>query len=88
MERISEAKAEQLSLMPDAPLSRRGFVVTSLATGFAAAAGPVIAETVIKTETARPEAKERKILAGGGEMPAYVAIPAPGGPFPLFPVVH
>lgn len=88
MERISDAKAEQLSLVPDAPLSRRGFVVTSLATGFAAAAGPVMAETVIKTDTAGLDAKEVKISAAGGEMPAYVAMPAQGGPFPLLLVVH
>ncbi|HEY7608235.1 MAG TPA: dienelactone hydrolase family protein [Alphaproteobacteria bacterium] len=85
---MPDNKAEHVSLVPDAPLSRRGFVVTSLATGFAAAAGPVAAETMIKTDTAGLDAKEVKIPAAGGDMPAYVAMPAQGGPFPLVLVVH
>ncbi len=88
MERIPDAKADIVSLVPDAPLSRRGFVVTSLATGFAAAAGPVMAETMIKTDTAGLDAREVKIPAAGGDMPAYAAAPAQGGPFPIVLVVH
>jgi carboxymethylenebutenolidase len=88
MERMPDNMADVVSLMPDAPLSRRGFVVTSLATGFAAAAGPVMAETVIKTDTTGLDAKEVKIPVTGGQMPAYVAMPASGGPFPVLLVVH
>ena len=87
MERIPDSKAEHLSLVPDWPLSRRGFVVTSLATGFAAAAGPVAAQTVIKTDTAGLDAKEVNIPTADGQMPAYVAMPATGGPFPVLLVV-
>jgi len=88
MDRISDAHADYKSLVPDAPLSRRGFVVTSLAVGFAAAAGPVNAQTVIKTDTAGLDAKEIKIPVAGGDMPGYVAMPAQGGPFPVVYVVH
>ena len=93
MERIPDnnaehAKSDLVSLVPDAQLSRRGFVITSLATGFAAAAGPVMAETMIKTDTAGLDAKEVKIPVSGGDMPAYVAMPASGGPFPILLVVH
>lgn len=88
MERISDAKAEHVSLVPDAPLSRRGFVVTSIATGFAAAAGPVAAQSVIKTDTAGLEAKEIKISTKDGNIPGYVAMPAQGSNFPVVMVVQ
>jgi carboxymethylenebutenolidase len=88
MERIPDAKADHLSLVPDAPLSRRGFVVTSIATGFAAAAGPVVAQTVIKTDTAGLDAKEIKIPTKNGDIPGYVAMPAQGSNFPVVMVVQ
>ena len=40
------AELEQQGLMPRNRWSRRGFVMTSLATGFALSAGPVSAETI------------------------------------------
>lgn len=64
-------------------LSRRAFVVTSLATGFALAVRPVSAET-ITTDTSGLVAGEVKI----GAMPAYRAMPEGKGPFPLVLVVH
>ncbi len=76
--------ADIISLVPKIDLSRRGFVMTSLITGFSAAAGPVSAQTVVKTDTAGLDAKEVKI----GAMPAYVAMPATGGPFPVILVVQ
>ena len=88
MDRNSDFRAEHLSLVPDAPLSRRGFVVTSLATGFAAAAGPVAAQTVIKTDTAGLDAKEVKIPTKDGQMPGYAAMPATGTGFPIVLVVQ
>jgi len=88
MERILDAKADHVSLVPDAPLSRRGFVVTSIATGFAAAAGPVAAQTVIKTDTAGLDAKEIKIPTKDGSIPGYVAMPAQGSNFPTVIVVQ
>jgi carboxymethylenebutenolidase len=88
MERIPDSRADLVSLVPDAPLSRRGFVLTSLATGFAAAAGPVAAQTVIKTDTAGLDAKEIKIPTKDVEIPAYVAMPAQGSNFPVVLVVQ
>ena len=57
-------------------LSRRGFVLTSLAAGFAAAVLPVQAQTMITTDTTGLTAGEVKIPTADGEMPAYRAMPA------------
>jgi len=78
-------KEDLLSLMPD--LSRREFVVTTLAAGFALAVQPVSAET-ITTDTRGLEAGEVKVPVGKGEIPAYRAMPATGGPFPVILVVQ
>jgi carboxymethylenebutenolidase len=67
--------------------SRREFVVTTLAGGFALAVQPVSAET-ITTDTTGLEAGEVKIPTDDGEMPAYRAMPAKGGPFPAVLVVQ
>jgi carboxymethylenebutenolidase len=76
-----------LSLLPRTELTRRGFVVTTLATGFAMAVLPVSAET-ITTDNKGLEAGEVKIPAKGGDIPAYRAEPATGGPFPVVLVVQ
>ncbi|HKD69358.1 MAG TPA: dienelactone hydrolase family protein [Candidatus Binataceae bacterium] len=68
-------------------LSRRAFVVGSLASGFALAVMPVSAQT-ITTDTNGLVAGEVKIPAPGGQIPAYRAMPASGGPFPTMLVVH
>jgi carboxymethylenebutenolidase len=73
------------SLAP--PFTRRQFVVTSLATGFAMAVQPVGAQT-ITTDAKGLEAGEVKIPAKDGDMPAYRAMPATGGPFPVVLVVQ
>ena len=78
-------KDDLLSLVPD--VSRRQFVVTSLAAGFALAVQPVSADT-ITTDTAGLEAGEVKIPVAEGEIPAYRAMPAKGGPFPVVLVVQ
>lgn len=62
--------------------SRRGFVVTSLASGFALAWQPVSAQT-ITTDTNGLTAAEVKVPTADGDMPAYQAMPASGGPFPM-----
>ena len=64
-------------------ITRRAFVVTSLASGFALAVRPVAAET-ITTDTNGLVAGEIKI----GEMPAYRAMPDGKGPFSMVLVVH
>jgi carboxymethylenebutenolidase len=74
-----------LSLVP--PVTRRGFVVTTLASGFALAVRPVAAET-ITTDAMGLEAGEVKIPVKDGEMPAYRAMPAKGEGFPVVLVVQ
>jgi carboxymethylenebutenolidase len=68
-------------------LSRRQFVVVSLAAGFALSVLPVSAQT-ITTDSEGLVAGEVKIPVQGGEIPAYRAMPAAGGPFPTILVVH
>jgi carboxymethylenebutenolidase len=63
-------------------------IKTSLAAGFAAAAGPVAADTVIATSAEGLTAGEVKIPTADGEIPAYRAMPAQGGPFPVVLVVQ
>jgi carboxymethylenebutenolidase len=78
---------ELLSLLPKVDFTRRDFVVTSLAAGFALAVQPVSAET-ITTDTKNLEAGEVKIPVKDGEIPGYRAMPASGGPFPVIVVVQ
>ncbi|HXW23668.1 MAG TPA: dienelactone hydrolase family protein [Xanthobacteraceae bacterium] len=76
------------SLMPPTDVSRRGFVVTSLASGFALAVQPVCAQTMITTDTNGLLANEVKIPVADGQIPGYAAMPATGGPFPTVLVIH
>jgi carboxymethylenebutenolidase len=76
------------SLVPPTDVSRRGFVVTSLASGFALAVQPVCAQTMITTDTNGLTAGEVKIPVAGGEIPGYRAMPASGGPFPTVLVIQ
>jgi carboxymethylenebutenolidase len=73
---LDEARDELSRLNPPLALSRRGFVKTSLAAGFAAAVLPVQAQTMIVTDTQGLTAGEVKIPTRDGEMPAYRAMPA------------
>jgi carboxymethylenebutenolidase len=68
-------------------LTRRNFVITSLAAGFALATQPVSAQT-ITTDTSGLEAGEVKIPVADGEIPAYQAMPAKGKSFPVVLVVQ
>src|SRR5690606_41612223 len=83
-------EAETRSLVSGAPLGRRGFVVGSLASGFAAAvapAGPLLAQT-ITTDASGLSAGEVKIPVSGGEIPAYRAMPAGRTGLPTILVVQ
>jgi carboxymethylenebutenolidase len=71
-----------------APFTRREFLVTALAVGFAAAVRPTPAEAVITTDANGLSTGEIKIPASGGEMPAYQARPAKGATFPVVLVVE
>ena len=68
-------------------LSRRVFVVTSLAAGFALAVQPVSAQT-ITTDTEGLTAGEIQIPVSDGSIPGYRAMPASGGPFATVLVVQ
>ena len=76
-----------LSLLPPTDLTRRGFVVTSLAAGFALSVQPVTADT-ITTDKKGIEAGEVKVPVADGTIPAYRAMPSSGGPFPTVLVVQ
>ena len=78
---------DALSLLPKTDFTRRGFVVTSLAAGFALSVQPVSAET-ITTGTDGLRAGEVKIPTKDGEMPAYRACPEKGENFPVVLVVQ
>jgi carboxymethylenebutenolidase len=78
---------ELLSLMPKVDFTRREFVVTTLAAGFALAVQPVGAET-ITTDSKGLETGEVKIPVKDGEIPGYRAMPDSGGPFPVVLVVQ
>jgi carboxymethylenebutenolidase len=71
-----------------AGFTRREFVVTSLATGFAAAVLPVNAQTMVSTDAGGLETGEVKVPVAGGVLPAYRAMPAAGGAAPLVLVVQ
>ncbi|HVN27277.1 MAG TPA: dienelactone hydrolase family protein [Candidatus Binataceae bacterium] len=67
--------------------SRREFVAVSLGAGFALSVLPVSAQT-ISTDSNGLVAGDVKIPVQGGEIPAYRAMPASGGPFATILVVH
>jgi carboxymethylenebutenolidase len=81
------AASEVNSLTNALKLNRRGFVVTSLGAGFAAATMPISAQTMITTSTDGLVAGEVNVPTMGG-MVAYRAMPATGTGFPVVLVVQ
>src|SRR6476661_810738 len=75
------------SLSPRWRWSRRDFVVSSLAAGFALAVRPISAQT-IETDSSGLAAGEVRIPVKDGEIPAYRAMPAGGRELPLLLVVQ
>lgn len=75
-------------MFPKVELSRRGFVATGLTAGFSVAAGPVMAQTAIKTDTTGLFAGDIQIPTPDGLMPAYWAMPAQGANFPTILVIQ
>lgn len=80
--------AEYDSLVPPLYVDRRGFLVTSLAVGFAAAAAPVAAQTAIKTDKEGLKADAVRIPVKGGSLPAYRAMPEGDAPAPVVLVIQ
>jgi carboxymethylenebutenolidase len=68
-------------------VTRRGFLVTTLATGFALAVRPTWSGT-ITTDSTGLTAGEIRIPTKDGELPGYRAMPAEGGAFPAVLVVQ
>jgi carboxymethylenebutenolidase len=75
------------NLLRKTEFNRRTFVMTTLAAGFALAAQPISAKT-ITTSSQGLAVGEVKIPVADGEIPAYQAMPAKGGPFPVVLVVQ
>jgi carboxymethylenebutenolidase len=69
-------------------LTRREFVVTTLATGFAAAVAPGAAQAVVETDGDGLVHGEVKVPVGEGELPAYRAVPAGDDKRPVVLVVQ
>ena len=87
MKKRLDAIQRMLESIPQARVTRRGFVLTALTTGFALAVRPVSAETVT-TDTKALTAGEVKIPTSDGAIPAYHAMPSEGGPFAVVLVVQ
>ena len=71
------------SLLPAIRPSRRGFLASSGAVGFALAAGPLNAQSVITSSADGLEVADIKVAVAGGDMPAYMAAPAAAGKYPV-----
>lgn len=78
---------EPVSPTASTGLSRRGFLVTSLATGFALASAPVLAQA-ITTDAKGLLAGEVKVPVKDGVIPAYRAVPAKPGKHPVIVVIQ
>ncbi len=84
-----DRRSELLGLdgLVTAPLSRRGFVMTTLISGYTLAATRADAQA-ITTDPTGLEAGEVKIPTTGGDMPGYRAMPQGSGPFPTVIVIE
>lgn len=69
-------------------LSRRDFLASVIATGFALAVRPVNAQTLVLTDTSGIVADMVRIPAEGAMVPAYIAHPEQGSRWPVILVVQ
>ena len=76
-----------LDSIPQIEVTRRGLFMSALATGFALAVQPVSAETVT-TDAEGLTAGPVTVPTSDGTIPAYRAMPAEGGRFPVVLVVQ
>ena len=70
------SQAEFDSLVPPGGMDRRHFHRSALGAAFAAAAGPVVAQTAIRTPTAGLTVGEAMVEVAGFKMPVYRAAPS------------
>src|SRR5581483_6428340 len=75
MDKQIDLHIHRLSLLTQAPMTRRAFAATGLVTGFALAAGPVQAQA-IHTDAAGLDAGEVQIPVADGKIPGYRAKPS------------
>ena len=71
----------------DSAFSRRSFVMTSLASGFAVASNPSLAQA-ITTDSSGLVAGEVSVPVADGKIPAYRAMPTKPGKYPVLLVVQ
>ncbi len=77
------------SLFPKTHVSRRGFVAaTTVGAGFALAAQPIQAQSVVTTDANGLMAGDASIPTPNGPIYGYYAMPASGGPFPVILVIQ
>ncbi len=71
----------------DEGVDRRGFIKVAMGTGFAAAAMPICAQTVVKTDTSGLTAGEVMLNIGGQTVPVYRAQPEGKSNLPVVLVI-
>ena len=76
------------SLLPRSARTRRDFLLTATAAGFALAAQPVSAQSVIHTDDTGLRAGTTGISTANGMLPVYFAAPADGNALPTVLVVQ
>ena len=85
---MDDFENDRRSLRGKAAVDRREMLTASLAAGFAAAVQPVAAQTVVHTDSEGLEAGQISVAAADRDIPAYRAMPAQGGTFPVVLVVQ
>lgn len=75
------------SLLPQVQSNRRGFMAAASVAGFALAAGPVNAQSVIRTSDEGLAVGDLTVPVNGGNLPIYMASPAKPGKYPVVIVV-
>ncbi|SDG60826.1 dienelactone hydrolase family protein [Propionivibrio dicarboxylicus] len=76
------------SLAPSISFTRRSFIVSALGAGFALSVQPIMAQTLITTDTDGLTCSEIKIPVADGALPAYFARPNAGKKFPTILVIQ
>ena len=75
------------SLLPKIPFTRRGFIASSLASGFALAAGPLAAQTAIITSADGLDVGAAQVPVSPGILPVYFASLKKAGSYPTVIVI-
>ena len=75
------------SLITEVKFTRRSFIASSVATGFALAAGPAVAQTAITTPADGLETGGAQIPVAGGNLPTYFAAPKKAGKYATILVI-